>query len=643
MCGITALLNTRGAPVDPAVLAQITRAMSHRGPDGEGYHVDRSVGLGHRRLAIIDLEGGRQPLSNEDATVWITFNGEIYNYRDLRKTLVARGHQFRTDTDTEAIVHAYEEWGTACVTHLRGMFAFAIWDGRKREMFLARDRFGIKPLVYWEKPGLFAVASEIQALRQHPDFDGSVSLPSIDLYLHYQYIPAPDTIYRNVHKLPPAHTLVVRADGSHGPPVRYWDVTFEPDRSLNESAWIERLDAALEETVSAHLVSDVPFGAFLSGGIDSSTVVGYMSRIMSTPVKSFTIAHHSAEYDERQWAEQAARICGAEHYVETVNPDALAVLPDLVRHCGEPFADSSAVATLAVAKLARRHVKMALSGDGGDEIFAGYHAYPAILREIEPTLGPFKWTKRALADALRSCKMWPPRATAADLKYARTATIPPALRATLWQSHAADYLGATREQFDCQFTARRGEGLLGRLQHHDLANYIAYDNLPKVDAASMTHSLEVRVPLLDHVFLETARQVPPELKLRADPRSTVNGNGSPGTVIGKYLLKRTAERFFPHDFLHRPKRGFEIPVRDWFGGPFAKQLTERLTGRNSRICELFHRETLQSLVREAQTDRPAAWRGWTLLVLEEWLEQAAENTRPKAHPSIPETSATCPA
>ncbi len=629
MCGIAALLNVDGTPVDPTVLAGITRAMSHRGPDGEGYRVEAHVGLGHRRLAIIDLEGGKQPISNEDGTVWITFNGEIYNYRELRKTLVGLGHQFRTDTDTEAIVHAYEEWGAACLQRLRGMFAFVIWDRRKQELFLARDRFGIKPLLYWQTPHVFAIASELQALRSHPDFNAVISLPAVDLFLHYQYIPAPHTIYENVHKLPPAHYLIVKADGTHSHPVRYWDVTFEPDRRPSEAEWLERLDAALQETVSAHLVADVPFGAFLSGGIDSSTVVGYMSRVMSTPVKAFTIAHASAEYDERSWAEQAARLCGCEHHIETVQPDAMAVLPDLVRHFGEPFADSSAVATLAVAKLARRHVKMALSGDGGDELFAGYHAYPSILREIEPKLSPFRAAKLWVADRLRDVKLWPPRVSAADLKFERTATLTPATRAELWISQGCEYLAATRAQFDVEFTPRLREGLLGRLQHHDLTNYIAYDNLPKVDITTMCHSLEVRVPLLDHVFLETARQVPPELKVRTDETG----------FVGKYLLKRTAERFFPREFLHRPKRGFEVPVRDWFGGSFAAELAERLSGPTSRLVDFFRRDTLIKLAADAQIDRPAAWRGWTLLVLEEWLRQDAKvsPTRSDAEQLRPET------
>ena len=612
MCGIAALLQRNGGPVDATVLAQMTRAMHHRGPDGEGYHIDGPVGLGHRRLAIIDLEGGQQPLCNEDGTVWITFNGEIYNYRELRKSLIDRGHRFKTDTDTEAIVHAYEEWGPACLSRLRGMFAFVIWDSRKRELFLARDRFGIKPLVYWQTPHVFAVASELQALRAHPDFAESIALPSIDLFLHYQYIPAPHTIYRNVYKLPPAHYLIVKADGTPSTPVRYWDVCFEPDHRPSENEWVERLDAALQETVAAHLVSDVPFGAFLSGGIDSSTVVGYMSQVLPQPVQTFTIAHESADYDESGWAEQAARICRSVSHTETVKPDAMSVLPDLVRHFGEPFADSSAVATLAVARLARQHVKMVLSGDGGDELFAGYHAYPSILGEVEPDLGRWRSAKRWCGDLLRSAGLRPRRASVADVKFARSASLPPALRAELWRDNGRDYLSATRAQFDASFRQRRGASSLGRLQHHDLSNYIAYNNLPKVDITSMVHSLEVRVPLLDHVFLETVRRIPSELKLRRD------GTG----FIGKYLLKRAAERFFPQQFLHRPKRGFEVPVQDWFGGPFASELSDRLIGRDSQLLDFFHRDALAKVIEAARVDRPSAWRGWTLLVLEEWLRQA---------------------
>jgi asparagine synthase (glutamine-hydrolysing) len=630
MCGIAALLQTDGAPVNQWALQQMTTAQTHRGPDGGGVHAAGAAGLGHRRLAIIDLEGGRQPLCNEDGTVWITFNGEIYNYRELQRELAAKGHRFRTHSDTETIVHAYEEWGVACLDRFRGMFAFAIWDQRRREMFLARDRFGIKPLLYWEQPGLFAVASEMQSLQAHPDFQGTIDPAAIDQYLHYQYIPAPHSIYREVRKLPPAHYLVVRADGTHGEPKRYWDFSFEPDRSLNEREWVERLDAALRETISAHLVSDVPFGAFLSGGLDSSTVVAYMHRELHAPVQAFTIGHASADYDERHWAAEAARVCGADHHIQTVEPDAMELLPTLVRHFGEPFADSSAVATYYVSRLARQHVKMVLSGDGGDELFAGYHTYPAILWQEQPAISLARRGKRWLADQARTLGWWPERLRAADHKYARTAVVPEELRRNLWRPELASATDETREEFDRRFEPRSSECLLSRMQHFDICNYIAYDNLPKVDCASMCHGLEVRVPLLDHVFLETAARVPPELKLRpAHAASPRGGRYVPGEpLVGKYLLKKNAERFFSHEFLHRPKRGFEVPVQDWFRGPHQAELRERLTGPDSPLLDFFQIDSLNQLVTESGENRINAWRGWSLLVLEEWLKQA--RVRPTA-------------
>ncbi len=623
MCGITALIQLDGEPANAWALQQMTNALGHRGPDGAGFHCSGSVGLGHRRLAIIDLEGGHQPLSNEDGTVWITFNGEIYNYRELQRELAAKGHQFRTNSDTETIVHAYEEWGVECLGRLRGMFAFAIWDQRRRELFLARDRFGIKPLLYWEQPGLFGVASEMQALQVHPQFDGTIDPAAIDMYLHYQYIPAPHSIYREVRKLPPAHYLIVRADGSHGEPRRYWDFAFQPDRSLNEAEWIERLDAALRETIATHLISDVPFGAFLSGGLDSSTVVAYMQRELQSPVQTFTIGHSSPAYDERAWAIEAAQVCGTDHHVETVEPDALELLPTLVRHFGEPFADSSAIATYYVSRLARQHVKMVLSGDGGDELFAGYHNYPAILRDVDPSISFARRGKRWLADQARSAGLWPRRLLADDYKYARTAVIDEETRRSLWRPDFAQTVAHTRQSFTRDFSPRPRECLLDRMQRYDITNYIAYDNLPKVDTASMCHGLEVRVPLLDHVFLQTVAQVPPELRLHQSRSPGLqHGRIVPETpVTGKYLLKRNGERFFSKEFLHRQKRGFEVPVQDWFGGPRGDELKERLLGHHSQLLNYFHRDSLQRMVNQASRDRISAWRGWALLVLEEWLQQ----------------------
>ncbi|MEO1524581.1 MAG: asparagine synthase (glutamine-hydrolyzing) [Planctomycetota bacterium] len=622
MCGITGIVMAGGSSLDPVWLQRMNDALIHRGPDGEGTFVDGPVGLGHRRLSIIDLEGGKQPIGNEDGSVQVTFNGEIYNYRELRERLEGLGHVFATASDTEVLAHGWEQWGTELVRHLRGMFAFAVWDSKQRSVFLARDRVGIKPLLYTQQDGYFAFASEMQAITTLPELRTTTNLAAIDQYLHYQYIPAPFTIYNEVHKLPPGHTLLLELPHlTVGSPNRYWQLQFEPDRSLNESQWLERIDEALEETIRAHLVSDVPFGAFLSGGIDSSTVVAYMSRVLKEPVEAFCIGHGDQAYDERNWAQEAAEATGANYHEEVVQPDGLELLPELVRHYGEPFADSSAIATWYVSRMARRHVKMVLSGDGGDELFAGYNAYASILADHRIPTSPTKRIKNLVANGARQAGLWPKNASIADSKFRRTSVLSLDQRAGLWRSEHANVVNHTRAEFDRTFADHRSRETLNHLQAYDLATYIPYDNLVKVDIASMFHSLEVRVPLLDHVFMELAAKVPPELKLLP---ADGNGNGrvetlvDPTNVTGKHLLKKNAERFFSREFLYRPKRGFEVPIRNWFDGPHRDTLRDRLLGRGSHLNEYFEPSALTSLVDDAAHDKKAAWAAWSLLVLEQW-------------------------
>lgn len=625
MCGIAGILRTDGTVAAKDAVCLMTKQLQHRGPDGEGVFVDGPAGLGHRRLAIIDPDGGAQPLSNEDGRVHVTYNGEIYNYRDLRTQLKGHGHNFRTSSDTEVLVHAWEQWGTDCVQHLRGMFAFAIWDARKQQLFLARDRVGIKPLLYSWQHGYLAFASELQALTALPDFAATIDRQAIDQYLHYQYIPAPLSIYQEVRKLEPGHSLLIDTRKNDQPePLRYWRLNFRPDRSLNEQQWLERIDAALEETIRSHLVSDVPFGAFLSGGIDSSTVVAYMSRILKEPVKAFCIGHADKSYDERNWAAEAASVTDAEYFEEVVEPDGLNLLPDLVRHYGEPFADSSAIPTWYVSRLARRHVKMVLSGDGGDELFAGYYAYGAVLCDHRRPVTAARRLKHLVANGARRAGLWPQIASVADSKFARTGVLKTAERAELWRPELRSLVHETRLQFDTKFADVSEGELLNDLQAFDVETYIPYDNLTKVDIASMYHGLEVRVPLLDHIFMETAAQVPPELKLKPN---VGNGNGrletlqSPIAVTGKHLLKKNAEQFFSHAFVHREKRGFEVPICNWFAGPHRDELHDRLNGTNSRMAEYFEPDAVNQLVHAAGQDKVAAWKAWSLLVLDEWIAQ----------------------
>lgn len=628
MCGIGGILRLDGRTADRNQLQAISDTLTHRGPDGSGMFCDGPAGLVHRRLAIIDPEGGQQPIGNEDLSVHVTFNGEVYNFHDLQRELQRLGHKFKTSSDTEVIVHAWEQWGAECVHRLRGMFAFAIWDTKRQTLFLARDRVGIKPLVYTIQPGFLAFASELQGLTCLPDLQLTVSRLAIDLYLHYQYIPAPLSIYEQVHKLPPGHTLLIQPGKAIPKPQRYWSLVFNADRRTSEAEWLEKLDCALQETVAAHLVADVPFGAFLSGGLDSSTVVAYMSRLLKEPVKAFCIGHSDTSYDERNWALEAAGVCGAEYYEEVVEPDGLELLPQLVRHYGEPFADSSAIPTWYVSRLARRQVKMVLSGDGGDELFAGYYAYPAILASHRtPESLPGK-VRHFVANQARRAGLKQPLPGVADSKYTRTGILSEAERISLWKPEFHSVIDETRQQFDDEFSRVNTRERLDHLQGFDIANYIPYDNLTKVDIASMCHGLEVRVPLLDHVFMETIATVPPELRLRPDPG---NGNGRLETLVsakasvGKYLLKKNAERFYNRDFVYRNKRGFEVPIRNWFAGPHKSELTDRLCGVDNRMAEFFQPDAVRQLVHQSGHDKVAAWKAWSLLVLDEWLSQQSES------------------
>ncbi len=375
MCAIIGVLNRGGGRVSNELIEMMTRTLAHRGPDGEGIALRGPVAFGHRRLSIIDPKGGKQPMMNEDGQIWVTFNGEIYNYRQLAEELKGHGHIFRTQSDTEVIVHAWEQWGDACVQRFRGMFAFAVMDWRAGKLFLARDHFGIKPLYFIQTEEVFAFASELRALRLVPGFNADLDMTAVDQYLWLQYIPAPRSIFQQIQKLPPAHCLELDLGGGISGPREYWRLAFQPDEQRTESDWVEAVDAAITDSVKAHLVSDVPFGAFLSGGVDSSLVTANMSRLLSRPVQTFSIGFEEREFDETHHAAFAARHCGVEPHVEFVKADALGILPELVRHYGEPFGDSSAVPTFYLSRLARRYVPMVLSGDGADEMFAGYWSH----------------------------------------------------------------------------------------------------------------------------------------------------------------------------------------------------------------------------------------------------------------------------
>ncbi len=617
MCGIAGIINLNNQPVDPETLAAMTEAVRHRGPDGQGQHIDGGFGLGHRRLSIIDLTGGAQPMSNEDGQVWVIYNGEIYNYSELQKELASAGHRFKSCCDTEVIVHAYEEWGLRCVERFRGMFAFAVLDARRKELFLARDRLGIKPLVYSREPGRIAFASELQALERLPDLDLCVNLDALDQYLQLGYIPAPTTIYQNVYKLPPGHTMTVTGSGKVLGPERYWDVQFDPDEKPTEQEWLDQLDETIREAVRLRLRADVPFGAFLSGGVDSSLVVAYMAKLLQEPVRTFSIGFGELDHSELPYARQAADSWGTNHHEQVLRPNALEILPDLVRHYGEPFGDSSAVPTYYVSQLARRHVKMVLSGDGGDENFGGYFQYLVAAGYQRERRTMKASIRHAMGKAARAVGILP-RLGPLDLWTKTVALTSPQDRRTLFRRGG---VSVNRVPRSLRTSIKRNGrlNLISWFQYFDLKNYLPYDILTKVDIASMYHGLEVRVPLLDHKVVELAARIPARFKVRRTGDSQFEG---------KIIFKKLAERYYDKHFFNRKKMGFAIPLQHWFRDCPSGQLSERLLDPASRLTDLFERTALETVVNQRQEHSLYSTRLWLLLFLAEWFRQHARVSIP---------------
>ena len=620
MCGIAGRLNyDAGRLVDRDLLVAMTDAVTHRGPDAAGYHLDGRIGLGHRRLSIIDLATGDQPVGNEDGSVQVVFNGEIYNFADLRAELASRGHRFRTSSDTEVIVHGYEQWGEHVVDRLRGMFAFALWDAVNQRLLLARDRLGVKPLYFAELPGVGLVfGSEIKSLLEDPDVPRDWRPDALDSYLTLLYIPAPDTIYRAVQKLPPGHILVAERGAMRVS--RYWDLEFTADgHSLREEEYLEELDAKLREAVALRLISDVPLGAFLSGGIDSSIVVAYMAETSAVPPVTISVGFDHQAYDEVRHAEIVARHLGCEFHALTADPVVDDLLPKLAWHFDEPFADSSAVPTYYVSRAARQLVTVALSGDGGDEMWAGYARHRVerweqrVRRALGPTVRAAGWIGRALplsvkgARALRHLAADPDQAYA--LKHAYGMFEPDA-KARLY---SADFGHAVRGSdpfvsFRDAYRACGSSDPLDRALYVDARTYMIDDVLTKVDRMSMAVSLEAREPLLDHKLLEFAARVPASLKIR-------NGRS-------KYLLRRLLERRVPRSIVERGKRGFEAPVGEWLRGPLAPMAAELLGDGRLRARGVFDDREVQRLWNEHRAGRSDhRHRLWQLVMLELWFRQ----------------------
>jgi asparagine synthase (glutamine-hydrolysing) len=623
MCGIVGVVGSLRSGVERGALEQMNGCLRHRGPDGEGFFWDADVGLAMRRLAIIDVAGSDQPIFNEDGSVCVVFNGEIYNFQDLRAELERRGHAFATQGDTEAIVHAYEEFGPDCVEHLWGMFAFAVWDRRRRRLLLARDRLGEKPLVYYRAPdGGLAFASELQGLLAHPAVPRVLDPAAIDDYLTYLYVPAPRTVYRDVRKLPPGHRLVWEPTGCSVEP--YWQVRFGQKVGLDEDEALERFGELFRDAVRRRLIADVPLGAFLSGGMDSSSVVAEMAALSSRPVKTFSIGFGVRDFDELRYARQVAERFGTEHHELVVEPHALDVLPKLVRHYGEPYGDSSAVPTYYVARLTRAHVTVALDGDGGDELLAGYERHwaagvaarydrvPRFVRHglIRP-LVPLVPEPRHRRSVLRRAKRF---MAAAHLpvaeRYLRwVGAYDAAEKRALYTDDFRDAIAAndSGRWLRAALAAEPHLGAVDAVQRVDTLMYLPDDLLAKVDIASMASSLEARPPFLDHRLVEFCAALPSAYKLRGR--------------TSKWLLRRLMRERLPPDVLNRSKMGFGVPVGEWLRGELRPLLHDTVLSARALGRGYFRPEAVRALVDEhvsRRADRTA--HVWALLMLELWFQ-----------------------
>jgi len=624
MCGIVGIFDVHGqGTIDRECLSRMNASQFHRGPDEEGIHIEPGLGFGHRRLSIIDLSSGQQPMHSRDRNLVLTYNGEIYNFLELRQQLEALGYAFDTHCDTEVILYAWQAWGEACVEHFRGMFAFALWDRTAQTLFLARDRLGVKPLFYAQLPnGQFIFASELKALKHHPQLPTAIDTRAVEDYFAFGYVPDPKTIYQHVYKLEPGYCLTIARGQKALQPRQYWDVRFEATQTGSAVDLGKEMIERLREAVKIRMVADVPLGAFLSGGVDSSAVVAMMADLNPEPVNTCSIAFNDPRYNEAEFALQVADRYSTAHRVEYVDADDFSLLDQLANVYDEPYADSSALPTYRVCELARKQVTVALSGDGGDENLAGYRRYRWHVYEER--------ARSMLPDALRV-----PLFSTLGRLYPKLDWAPKPLRAkttlqAIGRDSMAGYLHGVsqlsdefREQLFSDAFKRELQGYqaievfrryrdkvpdhpLSMVQYLDLKTYLSGDILTKVDRASMAHALEVRVPLLDHRLVEWMATLPPDLKLKGRE--------------GKYLFKKALQPYLPSDILYRPKMGFSIPLSQWFRGPLRIRVQEALLGDTLRQTGWFNQNFLQHIVHQHQSGlKDYSVPIWSLLMFEAFL------------------------
>ncbi len=622
MCGIVGYLKLNGETVDTNIIESMCQTIVHRGPDDVGSYIKDNIGIGMRRLSIIDLETGKQPISNENNSLYIVFNGEIYNYKELRPDLVTKGHTFKTNSDTEVILHLYEEYSEGCLKYLNGMFAFAIWDEKNKELFCARDRLGIKPFYYMLDKNRLIFGSEIKAILEEKNLDLELDLEALSQYLAFEFIPFPGTLIQSIKKLPPGHFLY--ADSSGVKIRQYWSAEEIEEKERSEEETVEELESLLRDSVRLRLRSDVPFGAFLSGGIDSSSIVGQMTGLLDSKPKTFSIGFHDKSYNELSYAAQVAGLFGTDHTDQVIEPSAIDLIENLINYMDDPIGDFSIFPTYLVSRLAREKVKVILSGDGGDELFGGYDTYIAQKLYRYYSLIPFhlrKYIIQPLANIL------PPTEKKKGVinkikRFVGGTSMPEQYDHFRWMiflrpeennhifsdevSRSID--AGSAFSFITRYLDKNRLCGINRSMYLDIKTYLVDNILVKVDRMSMATSLEARVPFLDHRVVEFALSIPQDLKIK--------------NFKTKYVLKKMTEKMLPDNVINKPKQGFSIPMKNWLKGPVKPMMTDMLSYDRIEKQGIFNPDYIETMMKDHLDNRMNnSHQIWSLMLFQLWMER----------------------